>query len=495
MGQITFIMTSVCTKFDFLYHFMLKPIRMISLLGRTFTLIRFLCIALTVSGPLAFGQTAVTSELRAWTDIQGRAMQAKVMGIEGDQVLFTLASGQSVKVPLARLSPADQEFIKKSTATPNAPTPTIASLITTGTIPIEKRVWPELVEVPTKSIEISIVEENPTEKKCIYRSESFEFIAEDKLAGSVMKEIARTFEATRALVEALPWGISPKPPASIGRYQAKFYETRKSYFAEGGPENSGGVYFSGDRIFRIPFQSLGLDMRGKTWFMDAGYRNDTIIHEITHQLMHDYLNLLPTWIIEGTAEYTESIPYNAGRFQAAKHEVGLKDYIRQRESQENMTLTEFRPLMDHMKMPRDEWDQIASNTAGQGRSMRQLYFQSYALVYYFCHLDGDGKGTRFMKYLDAMGAEKTKQNEFTSKMLVYRKALEDFLKLPGVKKLEDNRFSYPSGLVPPEAPEQPSATSGKDFGIEKLAILLDGRTPEQLETEVKSAFKKIGMKW
>ncbi|CAN5879306.1 hypothetical protein BH11VER1_BH11VER1_20690 [soil metagenome] len=473
---------------------MLKPCFMTSLSARALLTIGLFCLLFSAGGPVAFSQAPAATELRAWTDVQGRAMQAKMTGMEGDQVLFLLASGQSVKVPLARLSAADQDFINKSG--PGAAAPAAITVPASSTsIPIEKRVWPQVVEVPTRSIEISMVEENPDQKRCVYRSESFEFIAEDKLAGSVMKEIARTFEATRALVDALPWGINPKPPADIGRYQAKFYETRASYFAEGGPENSGGVYFSGDRIFRIPFQSLGLDMRGKTWFMDASYRNDTIIHEITHQLMHDYLNLLPTWVIEGTAEYTESIPYNAGRFQAAKHEVGLKDYIRQRESTENMTLSEFRPLMDHMKMLRPEWDDIASNSAGQSRAMRQLYFQSYVLVYYFNHLDGDGKGTRFLKYLDAMGAEKTRWNEYNVKMLVYRKALDEFLKLPGVKKLEDGRFSYPSELTPPQAPEQPGGTKGKDFGVEKLELLLDGRTPEQLETDVKTAFKKLGLKW
>ncbi len=90
-------------------------------------------------------------------------------------------------------------------------------------------------------------------------------------------------------MEALPWGIEPRPPADLGRYQAKFFATRASYVASGAPENSGGVYFGSDRTFRVPFQSLGLDLRGKTWFKDDNYRNDTIVHEITHQLMHDYL--------------------------------------------------------------------------------------------------------------------------------------------------------------------------------------------------------------
>ena len=68
------------------------------------------------------------------------------------------------------------------------------------------------------------------------------------------EKIARTFEATRSLVSALPWGIDPKPPAGLGFYQARLFVTREDYFADGGPENSGGVYMSKDRIFRIPFR-------------------------------------------------------------------------------------------------------------------------------------------------------------------------------------------------------------------------------------------------
>ncbi|MEZ0388601.1 MAG: hypothetical protein ACAI34_16130 [Verrucomicrobium sp.] len=362
-------------------------------------------------------------------------------------------------------------------------------------IPVEKRVWPDVIEVPTRSVEITVVEEKPAEKRCVYRSEAFEFTSEDKLAGSVMKEIARTFEATRALIEGLPWGIEPKPPADLGRYQAKFYETRASYIANGGPENSGGVYLSSDRTFRVPFKSLGLDLRGKTWFKDESYRNDTIVHEITHQLMHDYLSFLPTWIIEGTAEYAESLPYNAGRFQAGRHESGLKEYIKQRAEQETMTLSEFRGLEEHMRMDRNKWDEIAQNPAGQHRAMRQLYFQSYVLVYYFCHLDGDGKGTRFLKYLDAMATERAKATEFDIKVAEYRKAMEEFFKLPGVKQLGGGRFSYPQGLTPPPRPERGDRVDSKEFGMQKLDILFDGRTSEVFENDVRAGLKKIGIKY
>ncbi|WP_009962716.1 hypothetical protein [Verrucomicrobium spinosum] len=445
---------------------------------------------------LSLGQAPAAGDLRQWTDVQGRVMQARLAGVEGDQVVFMLASGQSVKFALSRLSNADQAFIKQNgTPAPGGPAPGAGVTPPTGTrTPIEKRAWPDVVEVSTRAIEITVVDEVPAEKRCIYRSEAFEFTSEDKLACSVMKEIARTFEATRALVEALPWGIEPRPPADLGRYQAKFFATRASYVASGAPENSGGVYFGSDRTFRVPFQSLGLDLRGKTWFKDDNYRNDTIVHEITHQLMHDYLGFLPTWIIEGTAEYTESIPYNAGRFQAGRHESGLKEYIKERAERENMTLADFRGWEEHMRMTRDKWDEIAENPSGQHRAMRQLYFQSYVLVYYFCHLDGDGKGTRFMKYLDAMAEERAKGAEYDKKLAEYRKAMEEFFKLPGVKQLGGGRFSYPRELTPPPRPERPERVNSRQFGLDKLDILFDGRSSEVLLNDVKNGFKKIGIK-
>jgi hypothetical protein len=441
--------------------------------------------------------------VRNWTDSKGRSIQATLKSVQGDQVVVLTPAGQTLTFPLAKLSAADQEFVKKNGApsaapskSPAPPAPSSPATAASPRVPIEKRTWPVLVEVPTKSIEITTVEENPAEKRCVYRSEAFEFVSEDKLAAQgVVKEIARTFESTRALVQALPWGVEPTPPADLGHYEAKFYKTRASYIADGGPTNSGGVYFPDDRVFRIPFESLGLKMVGKTWAKDSTYRNDTIIHEITHQLMQDYLALLPIWIIEGTAEYTESLPYNAGKFQASKHESGLKEYIRHRAETEGMTLSQFRPAGDHMKMTRDEWDKIGQKPEGQHRAMRQLYFQSYVMVYYFCHLDGDGKGTRFLKYFDSLSGERARWAEYSLKLATYRKEMDAFFKLPGVKKLGNDRFSYPENLTPPTPPDRPGGENGKEAGLEKLDVLYDGRTGGELEAQMKEAFKKIGVKW
>lgn len=425
---------------------------------------RLLRICLT-SVILAFSgiHDASAADLRTWTDSMGRTIQAAFQALEGDNVILRLSSGQTVPYPLTKLSARDQDFARSQIG---GATPAPGSL-TNGTSPAA-RAWPDSVQVSSRAIEVAAVAEKPDERKFIYRSEAFEFTSQAKIAVSVMKEVARTFEATRALVSQSPWGIRCVPPEGLERYQAALYETRNDYVAAGGPANSGGVYQSGEKIFRIPFPSLGMEKRGQTWFMNSdSYKNDTLVHEITHQMMHDYLPFLPTWIIEGTAEYTEMLPYNAGKFLAGSHQRGLKGYI---DDHAKFGLApDIGSVQLHMTMNRDAWSAQSASSEKQ----HMLYFRSLLLVYYFNHLDDDKKGTRFFKFMDAVNAETA--------------AMREFFANPAVKRLDGGRFTYPSSLKPPDL--DPSTAPFKHFDI-----LLDGRSYEQLATEIVAGFKTIGMK-
>jgi hypothetical protein len=421
---------------------------------------------------------APASAARSWSTMEGKAFPATFVSLQDTMVILRLPGGQLARIPLLRLSLTDQVYIKNSLppaapvppapgATPGpARPPAIASIP-----PPAKRVWPTKVEVDSRAIEVKTVTEASAEQKYVYRSEAFEFSSEDKLAGSVMKEIARTFEATRALVGALPWGVDPKPPADLGFYQAKFYMTRDSYIAAGGPVNSGGVYFSRDRIFRVPFPSLGLEMRGKTWFKDENYHNDTIVHEITHQMMHDYLPFLPIWAIEGMAEYTKIMPYRAGVFHTDLRERGIKDYIKTAASR-GVTPGSIGSVMDHLHMTTQAWHERADNG---GPEQHKLYFASCLLVYYFSHLDENGDGAHFLKYLD--------------KIREARDAWDTFFKDPRVVHHPDGSASWPGDLP------SPSQKMKDTYGLEQLPILLDGRDAAQIQKAVEDGYKKIGVRW
>jgi hypothetical protein len=322
--------------------------------------------------------------------------------------------------------------------------------------------------VPARSIEIAVTSENPEARKYIYQSEAFEFSSQAKLAGSVMKEVARTFESTKSLIEALPWGVLCKPPEGRPRFIAALYETRADYVAAGGPEMSGGVYSSGDKIFKIPFQSLGMEKRGQTYFKDDNYSNGTLVHEITHQLMDDYLGFLPKWVIEGTAEYTEMLPYKSGTFRADSHKSGIKEDVDQWQQQEGFSL-DLGKLESLMTMNRDQWDAECATAT----KMRDMYHRSQLLVYYFCHLDGDKKGVRFIKFMDAIYAQVAE--------------LRAFFADPRVKRLEGGRFSYPKDFPPPDMKSESAP-------FKNLGILVEERGYEKIAAEIINGYKSIGVK-
>lgn len=417
------------------------------------------------------GLTGQTPALRTWTDSQSRKIEATYSGLQGENVLLKLSDGKTVvPYPLMKLSPEDQAFIKSQGIAPaTPPTPPDAITPKTGAakdaarLPIPQRTWPTVVEVPAKAIEVNLVSEDPRERKYVYQSEFFEFSSQAKVAGSVMKEVARTFEATRSLVRALPWGIACQPPNGLDRFKAALYETRSDYIAAGGPELSGGLYDSGEKIFKIPFPSLGLEKRGQTYFK-KDFTNDTLVHEITHQMMDDYLPFLPVWMIEGCAEYTRALPYKVGIFRAEAHKSGLKELIGTWRQPADID-----ELEKHITMTRSQW---ATATATAPK-MAEMYHRSYLLVYYFCHLDGDKKGTRFLRYLEAVYADVA--------------ALRTFMADPRVKQLGGGRFSYPSDMGAPPMPSESSF-------VKHLPLLLEERSYAKLATEITEGFKTIGVK-
>lgn len=429
-----------------------------------------ICLGLLTLGlPALLVQAQAT--VRAWTDSTGRKVEAAYAGLQGDSVMLKLSDGKTVPFPLARLSPEDQAFVKTQTAAPAGKGASIADVRDAKRLPVEQRTWPVNVEVPARSVEIAVASESVTERRYVYQSEAFEFTSQAKLAGSVMKEVARTFEATRSLVEAMPWGIVCRPPEGHPRFQAALYESREDYIQAGGPQNSGGVYGTGDKIFKIPFPSLGLEKRGQTYFKNDNYSNSTLVHEITHQLMDEYLNFLPTWVIEGTAEYTEMLPYKSGTFRADAHKSGMKDDATVWEKQEGFPM-DIGSLQEHMTMTRAQW-QAACSTP---EKMRDMYHRSQMLVYYFCHLDkdknGDRKGIRFIRFMEAVHSQVQEVRAFFAN--------------PRVKRMDGGRFSYPTDLTPPDMSEQAP--------FKNLAVLLDERPYPKIATEIIEGFKDIGIK-
>ena len=56
---------------------------------------------------------------------------------------------------------------------------------------------------------------------------------------------------------------------------------------------------------------------GKAYAKDENFETHTMVHELTHQMMHFWLGYLPQWVVEGTAEYTGTLPLHTGQFRVS----------------------------------------------------------------------------------------------------------------------------------------------------------------------------------
>lgn len=423
-----------------------------------------LFVLLGLPGPAA-AQLPVYEPPRDWKTAAGRTFQASPTGFDGTTAAFRLPNGQRTQMALSDLSPEDQAYLiewqKKQ--------------------PI-KVVMPEVAGVETSAIKAEVVSEDPKEGKFVYRTQHFEFESDGKFTQSLLREVARNFEATYELLKALPWNIQPTPPS--GQYfRAKLLRYEDAYYALGAPQNSGGVYMSRFETFMVPFSSIGLKVVGKSFAKDNDYRSDTLVHELTHQMMHFWLDVLPNWVIEGTAEYAGNLPLRNGKFRVSAAKNGLKDYLEFLKSRS--AVPQPYPLEELFFISGKRWNEVLAQNPGISRRM---YFTSYLLVYYFMHLEGKGDGQLFIRYLREVDAQRQEIQK-------YRKALEEFKNQPGVEKFPDGSYRWRGDLKPPEKPAILESEQAYDaFQKRTLGILLNGRSEAELMKEIRSAYARIGIR-
>jgi hypothetical protein len=342
-----------------------------------------------------------------------------------------MANGRQAKAALTQLSATDQQYL--------------ADWLKRQPV---KFTMPDIVGVDSAKIKAEIVEENEASEKFVYRTEHFEFDSQGKFSISLLREVSRTFEATYELLRQLPWGIDPSPPSGK-LFKARLLKNKEEYMKAGGIPNSGGIYKSADETFYAPFESIGLKPFGKGYTKDDDFKADTLVHELTHQMMHFWLPYLPNWVVEGTAEYTENLPLKAGRFRVSGAKGGLKDYTDFLKKRAVGGMPEPYPLDKLFKITNEEW----GYTLAQDPTVsRRMYFTSYLLVYYFMHIDGNGDSQRFIRF---------------------------FREVDSVRKAAGGTYRRPS---------EP------DYQNKILGILLDGRSEEELMKQIRSAYIKLGIR-
>ncbi len=389
-------------------------------------------------------------------------------------------------------------------------------------LPLINRTWPLEIMVSTSAMNVAIV---PSKKTIsLYRVGRFQFETGPGLSLPVIKEIARVFTSLEELVERMPWDIKPTPPKGEW-FVAKLYESRAEY-DKIAPPSSGGFYDLKEKVFHVPYQSLGIGLGMNPTFSNAqAFNSDTLVHELTHMMMDHIIPHMPIWTTEGSAEYVEIIPFTNNAMRPADLTQALKAYIGKMVSYPEKIQSNYsfkangKRMTEVLHMSRQAWHGSAGtakpnestpsepqNPKDISARQHDLYMHACLLFYYFMHLDSPQRGDPMLPFIDKVSDSLSQWQlyekaigQYRERFTSYTTAWEAFAKLPGVTQLPGGKIQYPQGMKPPASPVLPGAPvdlsklPDRDPGLAYLDTLVKGRSDEQLAEAFRAGFAKIGV--
>lgn len=362
--------------------------------SRQIAVMKFVRI-LPLIGTALMAVCPVSAESRVWTNKDGKTLTASLFDADQHKVVLKQdGTGRQFQVPLSQLTAEDVGVVKAWLATKaqtekasrpgglNAP-------------------WPSLV-LADVTPEIEVVEENAEKKQYVYRSPRYEYVSDAKLGANVVKRFAVLFEATNEFVSQLPLGMEKAHQEK--RHLIMLYETQNDYLKHGGIPKSAGVYKSRGDVILVPLTSLGVIESAGGYRVDYGASNQTLSHEIAHQLT-DLVYYCPGsvgWFTEGLAEYIAATPYRSGKFNLRTNQAAVKDFVAGygKDNQGGRALgtqIHVRDFKSYLLM--DYSDFFANANFNYGVAL--------LLTYYFFHFDGKGDAANIKAYLKAIKEGKT----------------------------------------------------------------------------------------
>ncbi|WP_269537944.1 hypothetical protein [Cerasicoccus fimbriatus] len=343
------------------------------------------------------------ADSRVWTDRNGRQVEAGLLSQTEEAITIRRDSdGLTFTLPIASLSDADQAYLLELQA---------AVKPTEPEKPFEGLEWPRRVKLPD-DYDVTIVKEDNATNEYIYRTPNFEFHSDVKLARKTVREFGKIFETTYVAMQAFPLEWKPQPRDS--HFVTRLFAEKEDYYEAGGMINSGGVYIPSRGEILTPLSSLGVEKASSSYTLSKDGDHLTLIHEITHQVHHDWLNKLPPWIVEGMAVYMESVPYDDGQFRFDRRE--LEDFHRLQRGGDVLMVAPD----ELMTMTYSQW---SANFKDSPDRLGDYYLSAFLLWNYFLHLDGEGEGRRVYQYCRAV--EKGSSDEEARAILLGDRSYEE----------------------------------------------------------------------
>ena len=344
---------------------------------------------------------------REWVSNDGKKLKATLVRSEEGSVVLRMANNREVSVPLERLSDEDRQFIKDYDSGLVARAGEIAPL------PEETR--------PPDEIEV-------TGGPRTYYTPHFEFTSNREVSKNFIAEAAKIYEGTYEAVMAIPHGLPLSPPEGSSHFRGEFMDdaafqqvVKTANLATPAPSQPfartrvAGLYRPREQSLLVPFESLGAKLNGSRMTLRKSSDTSTLVHEITHQVMHDWLQFVPTWFAEGMAEYISAIPSQTGRFEFKNAERGLRERLKGRYGLKSYDVNVLsRPSV------RLDIDSESRESGGGWSGSMDDYRDAMMLIYFLMHLDEPSKpGNRLGAYLQAVEQGRASSGKIQADILLF----------------------------------------------------------------------------
>lgn len=206
---------------------------------------------------------------RRWTSQEGAFLVGRLLAVHENSVDIRLSDGRPVNVPLDRLIPDDLEHLRQRSAT--------AAFFDFD--------WsPKVTDAPKDFT--GGFDQNQT----VLETPNFRVECESGLDYGDFRDLAELLEGARALLKRQPLALAIRPEPS-GKFQVKLFDSTDSFERAGGPPEATSFFHQETKTV------LSLRNSIKSW---NGRRE--LGHETTHALMHQWIEYLPAWFMEGIAE-------------------------------------------------------------------------------------------------------------------------------------------------------------------------------------------------
>lgn len=336
---------------------------------------------------LIFLRGAACAEMREWTDHTGKKFTAEIIATDAWRATFALPDRNKAVLWLAQLSAADVNFV----ATWRAANPT-APLVD----PQRLAPWP--AEAVAADNEVKVQSEDPKAAAFVYEGAHFLMQSDVSLPLDVVRDLNGVFEATRAALMALPFGLHRGGEQE--KYPVFFFSTPEQYGAAGGMTASGGYFQGSTGRMLLLLPNLGIRATGFVKKFDHQKNLFVLKHEVTHQLLMRWGDALPVWFSEGLAEVIAAAPYARGRYSFNAMDTAVAAYVQKWRSPGELKPLNLIPPAQLMDFTMSSWEErVASQSA------YELYNSAALFVYFLLRHDGAGDGSAVASFLDTLRRE------------------------------------------------------------------------------------------